>query len=293
MGRPLNKKYFGNRNVGTAVTTDDGIGGNQVASVTLGTLGAYTTRPTATFSDPDKLALGGVRATGTVTSEIGTVAVSGTMADYVTGDLLFLDNAVLTVTAVAGEVTAVAYTDRGSFTALVPGARATTTNNAGTGALISVTYRAKEVVLTNAGSGYTDAADAAVSFTQSVTGTSVLGTSALVGQNENSITMTAFLTGGSATTVDIIRQVSTTRYKVTDGTLTGIVSLTSTLADAAGEGSIAATDSAGGQYFVTKLTGHKATIVQAGGSGWLYTDGEAAPWTLDAPAGIYLQIANA
>jgi hypothetical protein len=60
-----------------------------------------------------------------------------------------------------------------------------------------------------------------------------------------------------------------------------------------GEGSIAATDSAGGEYFVTKLTAHKATVTRAGGSGWLYATGEAAPWKLDAPATIYLQIANA
>ncbi len=37
MSRPLNKKYFGNRNVGSASTTaDNGIGGEGVASITLG-----------------------------------------------------------------------------------------------------------------------------------------------------------------------------------------------------------------------------------------------------------------
>jgi hypothetical protein len=65
------------------------------------------------------------------------------------------------------------------------------------------------------------------------------------------------------------------------------------LANAAGECSIAATDSAGGEYFVTKLTARKATVTRAGGSGWLYATGQAAPWKFDAAAGIYLQIANA
>jgi hypothetical protein len=119
------------------------------------------------------------------------------------------------------------------------------------------------------------------------------GVISTTGNQENAIVMTAFLTGGSATTVDIIRQVSTTRYKVTDGTRTGIVTLQSTLADAAGEGSIAATDSAGGQYFVTKLTARRATVTRAGGSGWLYATNESAPWKFDTAAGIYLQIANA
>jgi hypothetical protein len=37
MGRPLNKKYFGNRNIGSASTTaDNGIGGQGVASITIG-----------------------------------------------------------------------------------------------------------------------------------------------------------------------------------------------------------------------------------------------------------------
>ena len=302
MGRPLNKKYFGNRNVGTAVVGDDGIGGNQVASVTLGDLGSYTTRPTATFSAPDKAALGGVTATGTVTSEVESVTtVGGTQTGYTVGQLVTVDgtDAVLRVATIGGTGGDDALTfdftggSRGNFTTLPSGAQATTSNGAGAGLTVVLAFRAKAVVITNAGSGYTDATDAAVTLTQSVTGTTVLGTSAVVGQNENAISMVAFLTGGSAGAVDIIKQVSTDRYKVTDGTRTGIVELTSTLADAAGEASIAATDSAGGEYFVTKLTARRATVTRAGGSGHLYATNESAPWSFDAPATIYLQIANA
>ena len=36
MGRPLNKKFFGNRNIGTTASTDSGIGGEGIASITLG-----------------------------------------------------------------------------------------------------------------------------------------------------------------------------------------------------------------------------------------------------------------
>jgi len=303
MGRPLNKKYFGNRNAGTAVAGDDGLGGNQVASVTLGTLGSFTTRPTVTFSDPDKAALGGVTATGTVTSEVLSAAVTVAGTNYVVGDLLTVTtaggSAIAYVASVdtGGEVLTVNFTgtgaSRGSFEALPSGAQATTDNSvAGAGATLTLTFRAKAVVITNAGSGYTDATDAAASFTQSVTGTTVLGTSAVVGQNENAISMVAYLTGGSAGAVDIIRQVSTNRYKVTDGTRTGIVALTSTEADAAGEGSILATDSDAGTYYVTKLTAHKATVTR--GTGTQFATGQAVQWTFDAATeGATVKIANA
>jgi hypothetical protein len=299
MARSLNKKFFGNRNVGTAVTADDGLGGNQVASVTLVTLSTYTTRPTATFSAPDKTALGGVTATGTVTSEALSAAVTTAGSGYTVGDVLTLTSAggsaiayVATITGggATGPVGTVNFTgtgaSRGSFEAL-PGAKfatgataPNTVGGTGTGAELTVTFRAKAVVLTNAGSGYTDATDAAVTFTESVTGTTVLGTSTTVGNNENAISMTAYLTGGSALPVDIIRQVSSRRYKVTDGTRTGIVELTSTLADAAGEGSVRLVDSVGGTYFATKITARKVTVTR--GTGTAFATGASVKWNMTA-----------
>ena len=304
MGRPLNKKYFGNRNTGSAsVTTDNGIGGGAVASVTLNALGAYTTRPTITFAVP---ALpGSVRATGTITSEVESVtAVGGTQTGYTVGQLVTVDgtDAVLRVATIGGTGGDDALTfdftggSRGTFTTLPTGAQATTSNGAGAGLTVTLRFRAKAVVITEAGSGYT--ATATATFTQSVTATSVnmlvdSGNISTTGNQENAILMTAFITGGSALPVDIIRQVSGRRYKVTDGTLTGVVKLASTLADAAGECSVAVLDSAGGEYFATKITAHKVTLTQAGGSGHLYATGTQAPWKLIAPAGVYVQIANA
>ena len=299
MGRPLNKKFFGNRNVGTAVAGDNGLGGNQVASVTLATLGSYTTRPTAAFSAPDKTALGGVTATGTVTSEALSAAVTTAGTAYTVGDLLTLTSAggsaiafVATITGggATGPVGTVNFTgtgaSRGSFEALPGAVFATgatapnTVGGTGTGAELTVTFRAKAVVLTNAGSGYTDATDAAVAFTQSVTGTTVLGTSTLVGNNENAILMTAFITGGSALPVDIIRQVSGRRYKVKDGTLTGIVKLKASVATAAGEGSVRLVDSVGGTYFATKITARKATVTR--GTGTAFATGASVKWNMTA-----------
>ena len=69
MGRPLNKKYFGNRNVGTGGyqlgQADDFIGGEGVGSLATSNIGAYKERiPAVTFKTPS--IPGGVRATGTV-----------------------------------------------------------------------------------------------------------------------------------------------------------------------------------------------------------------------------------
>jgi hypothetical protein len=197
-----------------------------------------------------------------------------------------------------GVVTALTPVARGSYETLVASGPAVNATY-GSGVIITPTYRAKSITITEQGSGYTSApSGGSLTFTQSVTASATAltvdtGDVGSATNQENTILMTAYLTGGSALPVDIIRQVSTRRYKVTDGTRTGVVELTSTLADAAGECSIAATDSAGGQYFVTKLTGRKATLTRAGGSGWLYATGEAAPWSFDAPATIYVQIANA
>jgi hypothetical protein len=276
MGRPLHKKFFGNRNANTAVAGDDGLGGKQVASVTLGTLGSYTTRPTVTFSAPDLAGPGGVTATGTVTSEILSVVFSGTMTGYEAQDEIYFGDAVITVNiggVDGGAITAATVTTRGSFTTLASGAQATSTNGDGEGALITVTYRAKAVVVTNPGSGYTDATDAAATFTQSVTGTTVLTTT-----NEKAIAAYAFVTGGSNKLADIIKQDSSTKYKVetADGIMVCKL-VTDGVADAAGEMTITATDSEGGTYFVKKLTARKAVLVR--NTGTQFATGASVKWT--------------
>jgi hypothetical protein len=99
MAARLNKKFFGNRNIGTGgdQTTgnlsnsqnynDDRIGGEGVASVTINTVGSYTTAlPTATFSTPD--IPGGVRATGIVHGNALSAATTANGTGYVVGDVL-------------------------------------------------------------------------------------------------------------------------------------------------------------------------------------------------------------
>jgi hypothetical protein len=233
MGRPLNKKYFGNRNIGsTSVTTDDRIGGQAVASIAV--TGSFSGKTTATpyavtISAPNLP--NGVQAVATITFSSAT----------------------------AGTVTV---TEGGSGYTSVP----TTTCSLGGG-----------------------------SGTVTLTATLSVDTGAVGSETneENAISMTAFLTGGSAVAVDIIKQVSTNRYKVTDGTRTGIVALTSTLADAAGEGSIRLLDSDSGTYFATKLTAHKVTITRGTGTQTAFPTGAQVEWNMTAATATSLLIDNA
>lgn len=313
MGRPLHKKYFGNRNLGTASTADDGLGGNRVASVTLTNQGSYTTRPTVTFSAPDLAGPGGVTATGTTLMEGNTVAVTtgqgGTT--YVIGDLLTITGAggaiarVTSVDGVTGAVTGVAFTGtgaaRGEQTALtgITSAVATTTNSvAGSGAQVDVTYRVKSITITNSGSGYTDAADAAVTFSAgTAAGTTVLESYSLggaIGNNENAIVAYAYVTGGSRKIGDIVKQVGSRRFKVKTADGTEVCTLvTDGVANAASEMNITATDSSGKTYYVSKIASRKATLVRYGAAGHEFADGASVAWTFDAPTlNVNVQIEN-
>lgn len=99
MGRPLNKKFFGNRNIGTngyqtvnplgpnPVIGDDGIGGEGVAS--YGTIVAgsgWTTNPDPYFSDPT--IPGGVTVAGIVHYKALSFATTANGTGYAVGDVL-------------------------------------------------------------------------------------------------------------------------------------------------------------------------------------------------------------
>jgi hypothetical protein len=279
MGRPIQKKFFGNTNT-------PAIGGEGVASVTLGTLGSYTTRPTVTFSAPDLAGADGVTATGTVTSEVLSATISGG-AGYGNAQTFNLtvanaagETAVLNVTSEADGtvITVNSITTRGTFTALT--AVVSVAGGTGTGAVPVLTYRAKAVVITNAGSGYTDATDAAPTFTQSVTGTSVL-----TAVKQNAITISAFVPGGSSAVVgDIVKQTASRAYRVTTAQGTGRCDLVAA-APAAGQMTMTAVDSAGGTYYVIKLTARRALLIKGDRTGTQFTTGTTGisiPWSLDA-----------
>jgi hypothetical protein len=315
MGRPIKKKFFGNLNTGSGSTSaDNGIGGEGVASVVLNAKGNYTTRPTFTFSAPQISR--GVRATGTITSEASTAAPDGTLLNginYVVGDLITFAGVTGTVGRVAtvgsgqGEIQTIDFagtgTNRGSFTTLptnkttlavtVVGNTAGGSGSTGTGQTVAITFRASEVVITEKGSGYTSAPTSTP--TQSVTFTSV----ALTSTQQNAISFTSFLTTGSnaVTGGDIIKQESTRRYLVQNSEGIGQCKLVASGTLEEGQMNIIATDYGGATYFVTKLTAHKANLVNRTNTSTalvsIPTGGTAASgWTLGAATGTIVTIAS-
>lgn len=99
MGRPLNKKYFGNRNIGVGGNqvggnnsnnenyADDRIGGEGLASYTSIVAGSgWTAQPTPSISPPD--IPGGVQATGNVHYKALSFATTANGTGYAVGNVL-------------------------------------------------------------------------------------------------------------------------------------------------------------------------------------------------------------
>jgi len=104
MGRPLNKKYFGNRNLGTdgTITSPDaGIGGQSVASVSITTAGSYTKNQANALTSlfPAPSIAEGVTAIGSPEFSILTATISGgqTIA-YAPSDILTITSSAVSST---------------------------------------------------------------------------------------------------------------------------------------------------------------------------------------------------
>ena len=146
------------------------------------------------------------------------------------------------------------------------------------------------VVITSAGSGYTSAPTATVTTaagTQTtLTLTPVLTTGATARQNGIKCETQFGTSDAEIVTGDIVKQVSSRRYRVQTSQGTGVFKLVTTEAKDAGQMSIKATDSAGNTYFVAKLTARKAVLVPVanvhGGTttiGSQFASGTTAKWT--------------
>jgi hypothetical protein len=304
MGRPLAKRFFGNRNIGTngGYTADDGIGGEGLASAAVSVAGSYTaTLPTLTFSAPQLP--GGVTSTGVIVSKVISATISGGTGygNAQTFDLTVTTaggSAVLNVTSDAGGavVTVNSVTTAGSFTAL--SAVTGVSGGTGTGAVPVLTYGALSVTVTNKGSGYTAAPT--VSYTNrggitvnTITLTTDSGDVGSVTNQENAILAYAYVTGNSLV-ADIQAQKGSRRYRVATSEGTAVCSLVAATPAAVGEMSITATDSSGKTYYVTKLTRHKALLTQYGTAGHEFATGDTVEWTFDAATlNTTVQIANA
>jgi hypothetical protein len=308
MGRPLPSRFFGNRNTNSASTTaDDGLSGEGLFSVGINAPGSYTTRPTLAIGAPDLPA--GVQAVGTVTSEVLSVTtVGGTQTGYTVGQLVTVDgtDAVLRVATIGGTGGDDALTfdftggSRGTFTTLPSGAQTTTSDGAGAGLTVVLAFRAKAVVITESGSGYTAAPTVTSGGSATYNAITLTTPDGIVtdsnGYNFATIKVTAQTTsGGSALTGDIVAQKGSRRYRVatTDGT--AVCSLVAA-SPAVNQMSLIATDYSGNTYYVTKLTRHRVLLTQNTGSTYEFDTGSSAAWTLDTlvagDTGITVQLAN-
>jgi hypothetical protein len=175
----------------------------------------------------------------------------------------------------------------------------------GAGATATITMGLLGITMTERGSGYVNAADAAVTFTptNSAAVTAVLTTdSGSVGSatnQENAIQITAWVpatgtagnisgNGTSAVVGDIVRQTGNGKYIVRTAQGVGRVKLVAGT-PAVGEATIIATDSAGGTYYVTKISDRRCNIVKGNQSGTQFTTGTGAgitvSWTFNGTSG--------
>lgn len=281
MGRPIQKKYFGN-------TNQPPIGGEGVASVTVaGTNNNYTVKPTVSIAAPSLP--GGVQAVASVASMgVATATLVAAGTGYTTGNVLTVVGlgtgtaATITVNTVdtGGEILTFTVTTAGAYTTVADVTALAVTGGTGANATFNVALKINAITVTTAGSGYITTAVPVVSTTPS--GNATL-TAVLSSTNVNAIKISAFVVGGSsAVNGDIVKQEASRRYLVTTGQGTSQCRLVAA-APAAGEMTVVATDSSGKTYYVTKLTAHKALLTQFGAAGHEFASGTVVPWSLSAP----------
>jgi hypothetical protein len=321
MGRPLNKKFFGNRNTGSTSTTADnyGIGGEGVASVDNPVAGSininntYPSFPALTATAPTLPT--GVTATFAVTWEVDTVVLSGGTG-YTAGTITSLTGldgyattpTRFTITQSGGVPSFNAFTNRGEYTS-ISGTGITTwavVRAPGDGAAqATIKFRVKSIAVSEKGSGYVSVPSlswGALGGTTPSGNTPVLTTdSGWVGSDtneENAIQITAWVpatadagrisgNGTSAVLGDIVRQSGSNKYIVRTAQGVGRVKLVAAT-PAKGQATIIATDSAGGTYYVTELRGRKAHIIKGDQTGTQFTTGTAGidvPWTFNDTSG--------
>ena len=328
MGRPLHKKFFGGTDLGNVAgeflnTITTASGANNSSGFTNGS----TTQ--VTLSAPQ--IAGGVTATATVQSVVGAIlqltagngsgttlgaTITGTGVSTTVTTFTNLTQksatgggtgAVFTIVRTASTTT---YTGNTTVTCTSPGSAYTTSSVVTvSGSLLGgadgtndITFTVTSAVavagqitgltITNPGSGYTSAPTPTYS-------TGTIGTLAftytLSSTQQNGILPQAVTVGSTNRSAgnDIIKQVSTRRYRVQSQDGTAICTLQTATPSAAGQMIIVATDSTSKTYYVTKLTKNKATLTQFGAAGHEFADGSAVTWTLASPtANVNVQLAN-
>jgi hypothetical protein len=326
MARSLNKKYFGNRNIGTTGTGDDKIGGEGIASINWSTLGSFQGNSNVTVLTvpalPAPTLPGGVQATYTAQFEVESVGTGSGKTNLAVGDtfgVASIPGMIAKVTNTSGSNAVWSVTtagaSRGDALALADIPKdtigITLTKIAGSGTastfLVDIAFQVKEstVTITEKGSGYVGTETFTFTKPGTTSGTVPAGTIVLttdsgdVGSStnqENAITPYAYVTGGSRKIADIISQKGARRFKVKTADGTEVCTLvTDGAANAAGEMDLTALDSAGGAYWVKKIGGKRCTVVRkAAGGGTQFATDSTVPWTFgSAVQDVSVQLDNA
>jgi len=189
-------------------------------------------------------------------------------------------------------VATVAVATEGDYTAFTSGAKATTVSpSGGTGATLTITSGLESVDVLTPGRGYTATSDAAITFSG---GTGASATAVLTNSYQNGLRVNAFVVGGSSAVLgDIMKQEASRRYLVKTAEGQSQCKLVASNTPAEGQMNLIATDWTSASYYVTKLTAHKATVVNRyNTSTAIYTTGQVAPWTIGNTTGTYITLSN-
>lgn len=294
MGRPIKKKFFGNTNPGAygSEQQGSGVGGEGVASITVSNGGTHYSEGTTLAIGAPQIK-GGKQATFSYSIDPSTGVISVTLTDGGTG---YTSTPSLSVT----KATTVSSTTNSGVTATNTFTVSTTAGIA-IGMLISGASTGI--------SGYVRAINGnVITSTQNNQGTwnnasnlqfidngSGFASSIAMTSRQNAIKFTSYLSTGSSaqTNGDIIKQEASKRYLVQNAQGQGQCKLVATDALAAGQMNIIATDGSGATYFVTKLTAHKAILVNRTSTSTALVSDLAAGWTLGAATGTnQVSIAN-
>ena len=249
--------YSTNPTLLNSTTTKLSGGGDDAATLNLimeantidvATDGSYTANPTLTNSDTTPVA----PATGTgltvdLTMNIGTASVT-TGGDY---------------TVLPADITIVGHAGPG-------------------GALFNLTYTVLSAEVTTAGSGYV----AVPTITENPDGGATY-TATLSAVTANAIAINANVTGAGAKAGSIGKQAASRRLLVTRCDGTDQCTLVAETPAAAGQMTMTAKDSAGGTYYVIKLTARRAVIVKGDRDGVQFvtgSDGISVPWVFNTAA---------
>jgi hypothetical protein len=155
----------------------------------------------------------------------------------------------------------------------------------------------RSATIDNAGAGYVNAPSVTITGANTNPASATTSIALTSGSTGAKIAMMAWIpAGSSAKPADILKQESSRRYQVQTADGKGAVRLVAA-APAAGQATITATDANGNTYYVVKLTGRRAYLVQNtqnGSNAWLYANdtesadvlnpGTPAKWTIGGSA---------